>query len=91
VVPDVYVEVYNNTDISGLAGSKAAVLQDAGWQVVGIDNWRGNIPASTVYHPDGMAEEAQQLAEVLDIGRVHVAVSPMKFDRLTVILNVDAA
>jgi hypothetical protein len=89
-VPSVYVEVYNMTSVNGLASSKAAQLQDAGWQVVGIDNWRGNIPASTVYYPDGMADEATQLANSLGIGRTRGAVAPMKFDRLTVILTSDA-
>jgi LytR cell envelope-related transcriptional attenuator len=89
-VPDVYVEVYNMTSVTGLAASKAAQLQDAGWQVVGIDNWRGNIPSSTVYYPDGMADAAVHLAKTLGIGRTRGAVAPMKFDRLTVILTSDA-
>ena len=89
-VPQVYVEVFNNTSIDGLAASPAAELQDAGWQVVGVDNWYGDIPASTVYHPDGMTAEANQLAEQLGIHRVRTAVAPMRFDRLTVILTEDA-
>jgi hypothetical protein len=89
-VPQVYVEVYNNTSVDGLAASTAAELQDAGWQVVGVDNWYGDIPASTVYHPDGLTAEANQLAEELGISRVRGAVAPMRFDRLTVILTDDA-
>jgi LytR cell envelope-related transcriptional attenuator len=89
--PDVYVEVYNNTTISGLAAATAAELQDAGWQVVGVDNWHGDIPASTVYYPAGLESEAQQLADTLGFARVRGAVAPMKFDRLTVILTPDAA
>jgi hypothetical protein len=89
-VPQVYVEVYNNTSISGLAASTGAELQDAGWQVVGVDNWYGDIPASTVYYPDGLAAEAHQLAEELGVERVRGAVPPMRFDRLTVILTEDA-
>jgi LytR cell envelope-related transcriptional attenuator len=89
--PEVYIEVYNNTSISGLAATKAAELQDAGWQVVGVDNWYGDIPASTVYYPDGLREEARRLRAALGIGRIHVAVAPMKFDRLTVILRPDAS
>jgi LytR cell envelope-related transcriptional attenuator len=89
-VPQVYVEVYNNTSIDGLAASRAAQLQDAGWQVVGVDNWYGDIPASTVYHPDGFSAEAKQLAEELGISRVRGSVAPMRFDRLTVILTEDA-
>jgi hypothetical protein len=89
--PDVYVEVYNNTTITGLAASTAAQLQDGGWQVVGVDNWRGDIPSSTVYYPAGMEAEADQLADTLGFSRVRGAVAPMKFDRLTVILTPDAA
>jgi len=89
-VPQVYVEVYNNTSIDGLAASTAAELQDAGWQVVGVDNWYGDIPASTVYHPDGLTADAHQLADELGISRVRGAVAPMRFDRLTVILTEDA-
>lgn len=89
-VPDVYVEVYNNSAISGLAATRSAQLRDAGWQVVGVDNWRGVIPASTVYYPTGMAEQADRLAQELGISRTHAAVAPMKFDRLTVILTADA-
>lgn len=33
-----YVEVYNNSGISGLAGSTAARAQGAGWEVVGSDS-----------------------------------------------------
>lgn len=89
--PDVYVEVYNNTSISGLAAQRAAELQDAGWQVIGVDNWFGDIPASTVYYPAGLEAEADELAEELGVDRVRGAVAPMKFDRLTVILTPDAA
>jgi hypothetical protein len=89
-VPQVYVEVYNNSSVSGLAASTAAGLQDSGWQVVGVDNWYGDIPASTVYHPDGLTDEANRLAEELGIDRVRGAVAPMRFDRLTVILTSDA-
>ena len=38
---DVYVEVYNNSGITGLAGTVAANASSFGWQVVGSDNWYG--------------------------------------------------
>lgn len=82
-----YVEVYNNSGISGLANQTAARLQDTGWKVVGADNWYGNIPSSTVYHPQRLRAEAKQLAADLGIKRVRAAVAPMRFDRLTVILT----
>lgn len=84
-VPNVFVEVYNNSGITGLAAEKAAILQGSGWNVAATDNWYGDIPENTVYHPDGMRAEAKQLAKVVDITRLRPAVSPMQFDRLTVI------
>ncbi len=86
-VPKVFVEVYNNSGISGLAASRAKILERAGWNVTATDNWYGNIPANTVYYPDNLRPAARQLAKVLDITRLRPAVSPMQFDRLTVILT----
>src|SRR4029079_14767795 len=45
----VVVEVFNNSGVTGLAGTVAARAAHTGWQVVGSDNWYGTIPASTVY------------------------------------------
>ena len=87
----VYVEVYNNSGITGLAGATAARASDAGWQVVGSDNWYGTIPASTVYYPQRLQAAAKVLALDLGIGRVMPAIEPMDLDRLTVILTADAA
>lgn len=83
----VFVEVYNNTSISGLAGEVGTTVGAAGWQVVGTDNWYGTIPATTVYYPDRLKREARQLARDLGIDRIQPAVAPMKFDRLTLILT----
>ena len=83
----VYVEVYNNSGISGLAGQVSSRASDVGWQVVGADNWYGTIPATTVYHPARLERAAAMLAKDLGIERVQTAVAPMKFDRLTVILT----
>jgi hypothetical protein len=88
---DVYVEVYNNSGISGLAGSTATRISGAGWQVVGSDNWYGTIPSSTVYYPERLEAAAKMLARDLGIKRLKPAISPMRFDRLTVILTADAA
>jgi hypothetical protein len=87
----VYVEVYNNSGITGLAGSTANTIAGAGWQVVGADNWYGTIPASTVYYPERLREHAKLLARDLGISRIMPAISPMRFDRLTVILTADYA
>jgi LytR cell envelope-related transcriptional attenuator len=85
----VFVEVYNNSGVSGLAGRVAARATEAGWQVVGEDNWYGTIPASTVYYPPRLKVPARQLALDLGIRRLQPAVDPMRMDRLTVILTDD--
>jgi hypothetical protein len=86
---ETYVEVFNNSGISGLAGSTASRAQGAGWQVVGSDNWYGTIPASTVYYPARLHAQAKLLAKDLGISRVKPTIAPMRGDRLTVILTTD--
>lgn len=88
---EVYVEVYNNSGITGLAGSTAGTIAGAGWQVVGSDNWYGTIPASTVYYPARLEAAARLLAKDIGINRLKPAISPMRLDRLTVILTADYA
>src|SRR3954454_3175343 len=84
-----YVEVYNNSGITGLAGDIAGQATDAGWQVVGSDNWYGTIPSTTVYYPERLKAAAGLLALDLGIQRTAPAVDPMRLDRLTVILTGD--
>ncbi len=86
-----YVVVFNNSGITGLAGRVAGRATDAGWQVVGSDNWFGTIPTSTVYFPKRLKAEAKVLALDLGIKRLAPAIDPMQLDRLTVILTADAA
>lgn len=88
---EVYVEVYNNSGISGLAGTTAKTVSGAGWQVVGSDNWYGTIPASTVYYPARLEQAARLLGRDLGIKRLKPAIAPMRLDRLTVILTADYA
>ncbi|PVG84599.1 hypothetical protein DDE18_03085 [Nocardioides gansuensis] len=88
---EVYVEVFNNSGIQGLAGTTAAKATSVGWAVVGEDNWYGAIPASTVYYPARLKAAAKLLALDLGIQRTTPAVEPMKMDRLTVVLTADAA
>jgi hypothetical protein len=83
----VYVEVYNNSGITGLAGRVASRVSGAGWQVVGSDNWYGSVPATTVYYPQRLEAAAKVLARDLGIHRVVPAVDPMRLDRLTIILT----
>jgi hypothetical protein len=86
-LPRAFVEVYNNSGITGLADATAAKVEDAGWKVVGVDNWYGKIPESTVYYPKKLKAQAEKLAADLKVDRVRPAIEPMKFDRLTVILT----
>lgn len=83
----VVVEVFNNSSISGLAGRVAGQAAHAGWQVVGSDNWYGTIPSSTVYYPPRLKAAGHLLALDLGIRRTMPAVTPMRLDRLTVILT----
>ena len=87
----IYVEVYNNSGIKGLAGTTASRATDAGWQVVGSDNWYGTVPGSTVYYPARLESAATLLALDLGISRVVPAIGSMRLDRLTVVLTADAA
>ena len=83
----VYVTVFNNSNVKGLAGKTASRAQRAGWDVVGSDNWYGTVDASTVYYAPRLKVAAAELAHDLGITRVKPAVAPMKLDRLTVILT----
>lgn len=87
---EVYVEVFNNSGIKGLAASTGAKATAVGWAVVGEDNWYGTIPTTTVYFPPRLKREARQLALDLGVKRTAPAVGEMKRDRLTLILTADA-
>ena len=80
-MPKVFVEVYNNSGITGLAAETARVLERAGWNVAATDNWYGNIPANTVYYPARLDSQAEQLGQgpahhTDPAGRVPHAVRP---------------
>ena len=87
----VYVEIYNNSGITGLAGATADRAAGVGWQVVGSDNWVGTIPVSTVYFPERLKPAAVLLGRDLGIERLMPAVPPMRLDGLTVILTAEYA
>ena len=86
---DVFIDVYNNSNITGLASRTAERIGSAGWQVVGSDNWYGTIPATTIYYPERLKAAAALLSKDLGIERVQPAVDPMNMDRLTLILTAD--
>lgn len=83
----VYVEVYNNSGVKGLAASTATKVGDAGWNVVGADNWYGTVPVTTVYYPPRLKAAARQLALDMGVERLQPASGAMKMDRLTLILT----
>jgi hypothetical protein len=85
-IPQVPVEVFNNAGIRGLAAETSTTLSQAGWNVIGVANWYGDIPRTTVYYPIGKKAPARQLARYLHARRLRPSVAPMRFDRLTVIL-----
>ncbi|HSU02665.1 MAG TPA: LytR C-terminal domain-containing protein [Nocardioides sp.] len=87
---EVYVEVFNNSGIKGLAATTAARATTVGWAVVGEDNWYGVVPTTTVYFPPRLKAAGKQLALDLGIKRTSPAVGEMKQDRLTIILTTDA-
>lgn len=82
-----YVVVFNNSNVTGLAATVGERAAKVGWNVVGADNWYGNVPDTTVYYPKRLEAEGKQLALDLGIKRTAPAVDPMKMDRLTVILT----
>jgi hypothetical protein len=86
-VPQIPVYVFNQTTISGLAAETASSLESAGWNVVGVDNWVGNVPSDTVYFYPGDRAAAERLSKDFpDIERVWPATAPMPAGALTVIL-----
>jgi len=87
---EVYVEVFNNSGIKGLAAVTAQKATTVGWSVVGEDNWYGVVPTTTVYFPPRLKAAGKQLALDLGIKRTAPAVGEMKRDRLTIILTTDA-
>jgi hypothetical protein len=88
---EVYIDVYNNSNVTGLASRTAERIGSAGWQVVGSDNWYGTIPATTIYYPERLREAADLLSKDLGIERVLPAIDPMSMDRLTLIVTADFA
>jgi pyruvate/2-oxoglutarate dehydrogenase complex dihydrolipoamide acyltransferase (E2) component len=87
VARDVPVSVLNNSGVTGAARAYSARVAQAGWPLGGIGNWTGSIPSTTVYYPAAYEAQARLLARDLGINRVMPAVSPMRTDRLTIILS----
>jgi LytR cell envelope-related transcriptional attenuator len=85
-VPQIAVYVFNQTPISGLAAQTGDELESLGWDVVGVDNWIGNVPEDTVYFYSGDRAAADRLAKEAGVSRVWPASAPMPPNALTLIL-----
>jgi hypothetical protein len=86
------VVVFNQTRLRGLGARFAERLRAEGWPVQAVDTWRGNVPASTVYHPPRLAAAAERLAaDHPEIIRRKPAFAGLPADSLTVILTDDVS
>ena len=88
---DTYVEVYNNSGISGLAGTTAA--RAPGRRLAGrrLRQLVRHHPGQHGLLPGPAQRAAKLLAKDLGIARLKPAIAPMRCDRLTVILTADYA
>ena len=85
---DVEVVVLNQTTRGGLAGSVADVLRGKGWTVPAVGNFRGIVPATTVYYPEGEEAAAQAAAENLPTDpRIRPRFGNLSTTRLTVVVT----
>ncbi len=85
---DVEVVVLNQTTRGGLAGSVADVLRGKGWTVPAVGNFRGVVPATTVYYPEGEEAAAQAAAETLPTDpRIRPRFGNLSTTRLTVVVT----
>lgn len=82
------VVVLNQTRRAGLAGAVAEQLRAAGWTVPAVGNFRGTVPSTTVYYPDG--EQAAAAAVAADLPtdpRVRPRFGNLSTTRLTVVVT----
>ena len=85
---EVQVVVLNQTSRSGLAGSVANQLRGKGWTVPAVGNFRGIVPATTVYYPVGQEAAAQAAAESLPTApRIRPRFGNLSTSRLTVVVT----
>ena len=88
LVGTVEVVVLNQTDRAGLAARVAQVLRDKGWTVPATGNFRGVVPATTVYYPPGAEDEALAAARGLPTEpRVRPRFGNLSTSRLTVVVT----
>lgn len=84
------IVVLNQTARSGLAATVATRLRAKGWTVSGVGNFRGVVPATTVYYPVGQAAAANAAAKSLPTSpRVLPRFGNLSESRLTVIVTTN--
>ncbi len=89
-VSQVGVVVLNQTSRSGLAASVAARLRAQGWTVIAVGNFRGVVPATTVYYPAGQQAAALSVAAHLPTPpRVRPRFGNLSTARLTVVVTTN--
>jgi hypothetical protein len=88
----VRVEVLNAAGIPGLARDATDRLRSAGFDVVYYGNAQGFSPdSSLVLHRAGREEAARQVADALQIGRVHSRPDTSLYLEATVVIGRDWA
>lgn len=87
---DIAIVVLNETSRSGLAATVATRLRAKGWTVTGVGNFRGAVPATTVYYPVGHEAAAQAAAKSLPTpARILPRFGNLSTSRLTVIVTTN--
>ena len=88
VVGGIEVVVLNQTRRGGLAASVAELLRGKGWEVPATGNFRGEVPATTVYYPDGAEAQARLAAAGLPTEpRIRPRFGNLSPSRLTVVVT----
>jgi cytoskeletal protein RodZ len=86
----VAIVVLNQTARSGLAATVATQLRGKGWTVSNVGNFRGVVPATTVYYPAGKEAAAAAAAKSLPTPpRILPRFGNLSTTRLTVIVTTN--
>lgn len=81
------VDVLNQSAGGNAAGRTADLLRAAGWRIGRVDDFNGTVRTTTVYYPEGLTAEAQEVAaDMPGTPRVIQRFESLSSKRLTVIL-----
>lgn len=85
------LDVLNDSRIKGLAARATKEFRSAGWVVSTIGNFQGDtdVPATTIFYPDGEEPAAARLAAAFGVARVLQAPASLSSQHLTVVLARD--